>query len=134
MNRVMKAWVLLAANRRHPLRGFGGLISFRSTGSRTHPWLYSGIPSGFNRRDLQKSLITFLLIIFLLSPLIGCVTAPSAGHSSTAEKQKDSSAPQSGTEAQAPAATEAPRYSGPIQFTDVTAQAGINFKHNSGAF
>jgi hypothetical protein len=35
---------------------------------------------------------------------------------------------------QAPPATEAPRYSGPIQFTDVTAQAGINFKHNSGAF
>jgi hypothetical protein len=26
------------------------------------------------------------------------------------------------------------RPSGPIQFTDVTAQAGINFKHNSGAF
>ena len=27
-----------------------------------------------------------------------------------------------------------PRSSGPIQFTDVTAQAGIHFKHNSGAF
>ncbi|MDQ2921529.1 MAG: VCBS repeat-containing protein, partial [Acidobacteriota bacterium] len=26
------------------------------------------------------------------------------------------------------------RPSGPIEFTDVTAQAGINFKHNSGAF
>src|ERR1700722_18755740 len=26
------------------------------------------------------------------------------------------------------------RPSGPIQFTDVTAQAGISFKHNSGAF
>jgi len=36
--------------------------------------------------------------------------------------------------AQAPQATEAPRYSGPITFTDVTAQAGIKFKHNSGAF
>jgi hypothetical protein len=28
----------------------------------------------------------------------------------------------------------AARPSGPIQFTDVTAQAGIHFKHNSGAF
>ncbi len=27
-----------------------------------------------------------------------------------------------------------PRPSGPIEFTDVTAQTGINFKHNSGAF
>jgi enediyne biosynthesis protein E4 len=27
-----------------------------------------------------------------------------------------------------------PRPTGPLQFTDVTAQAGINFKHNSGAF
>jgi hypothetical protein len=26
------------------------------------------------------------------------------------------------------------RPSGPIEFTDVTAQAGIHFKHNSGAF
>ena len=31
-------------------------------------------------------------------------------------------------------ATEAARPSGPIQFTDVTAAAGIHFKHNSGAF
>jgi hypothetical protein len=28
----------------------------------------------------------------------------------------------------------APRPSGPITFTDITAQAGIHFKHNSGAF
>ena len=27
-----------------------------------------------------------------------------------------------------------PRPSGPIEFTDVTAEAGIHFKHNSGAF
>jgi enediyne biosynthesis protein E4 len=32
------------------------------------------------------------------------------------------------------ASAVAARPSGPIQFTDVTAQAGINFKHNSGAF
>src|ERR1700726_5361757 len=35
--------------------------------------------------------------------------------------------------AAAPSAAPA-RPSGPIQFTDVTAQAGIHFKHNTGAF
>jgi hypothetical protein len=35
---------------------------------------------------------------------------------------------------QAPVQAEAPRPSGAIEFTDVTAQAGIHFKHNSGAF
>jgi hypothetical protein len=34
----------------------------------------------------------------------------------------------------APAPTEVARYSGPVQFSDVTAAAGITFKHNSGAF
>src|SRR6185312_10308670 len=40
--------------------------------------------------------------------------------------------------AQSPASTAAEpveqRPSGPIQFTDITAQAGIHFTHNSGAF
>jgi hypothetical protein len=41
----------------------------------------------------------------------------------------------SSKEAQQPAKPRSPlRPSGPIQFTDVTAQAGIHFKHNSGAF
>jgi hypothetical protein len=35
----------------------------------------------------------------------------------------------------APAPSNAPvRPTGPIEFTDVTAQAGIHFKHNTGAF
>jgi enediyne biosynthesis protein E4 len=38
------------------------------------------------------------------------------------------------TEEPTPAATSNPRPSGPIEFVDVTAQAGIHFKHNSGAF
>ena len=39
------------------------------------------------------------------------------------------------TEAAAPASSAAPaRPSGPITFTDITAQAGIHFKHNTGAF
>ena len=83
---------------------------------------------------MRRSFITCLLVVFVVSPLLGCVVGPSTEQSSTAEKQKDSSADSSAVEVQAPAATEAPRYSGPLQFTDVTAQAGINFKHNSGAF
>src|SRR5262245_7694827 len=83
---------------------------------------------------MKRGIRSSLLFVLLLLPLLGCVTAPSTEQSSTSEKQKDSSADQSATQAQAPQATEAPRYSGPIQFTDVTALAGIHFKHNSGAF
>jgi enediyne biosynthesis protein E4 len=84
---------------------------------------------------MQRTLIFCSLIIVLLSPLLGCVTAPPTEQTPTAEKQKDAPAEQSAAaQLQAPPATEAPRYSGPISFTDVTAQAGIRFKHNSGAF
>src|SRR5579864_4116901 len=63
--------------------------------------------------------------------------------------QKQSAEPQPAPVAQRPASTPAasqipspepepgvkrPRPSGPIEFADVTAQAGIHFKHNSGAF
>ena len=74
------------------------------------------------------------LSVLLFVPLLGCVTAPSAEQSSTDQKRKDAAADSASVQVQAPPANEAPRYSGPIQFTDVTAQAGINFKHNSGAF
>jgi hypothetical protein len=42
-------------------------------------------------------------------------------------------APKSAVPEESPVAT-APRPSGPITLTDITAQAGIHFKHNSGAF
>ncbi|HTG17953.1 MAG TPA: CRTAC1 family protein [Blastocatellia bacterium] len=82
---------------------------------------------------MQRSLISGLLIILLLSTMVSCVTVPPAEQSSTADK-KAASDDQSATQPQAPAPTEAARYSGPIEFTDATAQAGIRFKHNSGAF
>lgn len=65
--------------------------------------------------------------------MVSCVTVPPAEQSSAADK-KAASEDQSTTQPQAPAPTEAARYSGPIEFTDATAQAGIHFKHNSGAF
>jgi hypothetical protein len=90
---------------------------------------------------MRRSLIAYILIALLILPLAGCVQTPSADDvSSSPDKQKAAAvaaaAPteQASVQPQAPAATEAPRYSGPLQFTDVTAQAGIRFKHNSGAF
>src|SRR2546421_7722430 len=47
------------------------------------------------------------------------------------------SAPPAEVAVQTPAASASPtppRPSGPVEFTDVSAQAGIHFKHNSGAF
>ena len=58
-------------------------------------------------------------------------TAASANQPSTRPPEARSST------SSAPASTAVPetaRPSGPIQFTDVTSQAGIHFKHNSGAF
>ena len=81
---------------------------------------------------MRRNLIACFIAVLFLSPLLGCVT-PSTEQSSTAEKKNESSA-DAATETQAPAPAEAPRYSGPIQFDDATAQAGIQFKHNSGAF
>ncbi|MEK6302946.1 MAG: CRTAC1 family protein [Acidobacteriota bacterium] len=75
---------------------------------------------------MQRCVVLWF-IVTLLSPLLGCGT-------STQQKQKDSSADQPAGQLPAPQATDAPRYSRPTQFADVTAQAGINFKHNSGAF
>lgn len=79
----------------------------------------------------KRTLVSYFLSALMLSAFSGCGTSPSTEQSPAAEKQKES---QSASESQAPTATEAPRYSGPISFTDVTAQAGIHFKHNSGAF
>src|SRR6266567_7276987 len=68
--------------------------------------------------------------------LVGSVLISSACRNSTVP----SATPQETGAAQAtatpsPTATpEAPRPSGPLEFTDITAQAGIHFKHHSGAF
>jgi enediyne biosynthesis protein E4 len=54
----------------------------------------------------------------------------------TAKPEPSPPAPNTSSSSSAapPTATEAIRPSGPIQFVDVTAAAGIHFKHNSGAF
>ena len=72
------------------------------------------------------------LLLLALTLLAGCKK------DATQESSVNASAPEQGAAQPAgqpsPASAEAPRPSGPIEFTDVTAQAGIRFKHNSGAF
>jgi hypothetical protein len=86
---------------------------------------------------MRRSSLAYVLIALLLAPVAGCVQTPSADDAAgTPGGQKTPAAQPAGEQPtiQAPAATEAPRYSGPLQFTDVTAQAGIRFRHNSGAY
>ncbi|HXG92531.1 MAG TPA: CRTAC1 family protein [Blastocatellia bacterium] len=79
---------------------------------------------------MQRSFIVYALILLMLSPLAGCVKVPTAEQATAQNKDAE----QATNQEAAPAPTDAPRYSGPLQFTDVTAQAGIHFKHNSGAY
>lgn len=71
----------------------------------------------------------FILLYFLLGLLLlgsACKQGPNAP-----------AAPQTETVTQSPSPTPTPpppRPTGPIEFSDVTAQAGVRFKHNSGAF
>lgn len=66
------------------------------------------------------SLLVLLLLISGCKQSATPVTAPTADVANVAPSPSPS--------------PTAPRPSGPIEFTDVSAQAGIHFKHNSGAF
>ena len=93
----------------------------------------------------NRRLIRYLLLLGAFLFLNGCTQKPSseppaqpvptASPQSAAQPLAPSpSAPSSqpASVAETPAAPVRP--SGPIEFTDVTAQAGIHFKHNTGAF
>src|SRR5580704_11934986 len=103
-------------------------------------------------RTGSRTACEFLILAIATIWVCGCQSKPDAERPATLQpapidsnagaKQPDTAKPEpppaapSGlTSAAAPAAA-APevRPSGPIQFIDVTAQAGIHFKHNSGAF
>jgi len=75
----------------------------------------------------QKTLLCGMLVALVL--IGGC-------KSKQASTEKPAAAPQSSAAPQAVAAGKpgAERPSGPIHFTDITAQAGIRFARNSGAF
>ena len=82
------------------------------------------------------SFLLLLLLVGLLG-LAACKQTPERSPQQALPSHPENSAPVGATPAVPP--VPAPerahvRPSGPIEFTDVTAQAGIRFKHNTGAF
>ncbi len=87
---------------------------------------------------MRKVLLCWVLSLLLILPLSGCVTPPADDKASGTTNQKANSGSPSvqpdAAQTEAPPPSQAPRYSGPIEFVNVTTQAGLHFKHNSGAF
>jgi enediyne biosynthesis protein E4 len=93
------------------------------------------------RSTVKGSLSSFALLLPLVLLSIGCKhkpldeasqTPPTASPPLTAPSPALST--KASTNTLSTAASEKVRPSGPIAFVDVTGQAGIHFKHNSGAF
>jgi hypothetical protein len=86
--------------------------------------------------DLRPRLpVSFCLVAAAVFLLAGCRQKPSSP-SEAASSGQTAAAPSAAVPTPQPLAenTAAVRPSGPVTFSDVTAQAGIHFKHNSGAF
>ncbi len=87
----------------------------------------------------RASRVAGYLPVVVLIVLSGCKSAP-VNSARALSPEVSASAPAAAAVPTTPvstpqAAREVPRRpSGPIEFTDITAQAGIHFKHNSGAF
>lgn len=75
---------------------------------------------------MKRNLLVILCLPAALLLSAACKQAPTAPVAAPNETASQSPSP-------TPTPTP-PRPSGPIEFIDVTAQAGIHFKHNSGAF
>ena len=77
---------------------------------------------------MQRNSFIFCLLFISCLLFSACKQPASTANPSAATPEVASQTP-------TPTASPTPpRPSGPIEFTDVTAQAGIHFKHNSGAF
>jgi enediyne biosynthesis protein E4 len=89
---------------------------------------------------MQRIRVTCCLVLLALLILAGCKKQPSSPGATPSPQPAASSPPPAPASVPvstppAPASGVPPaRPSGPIEFTDVTAQAGIHFKHNNGAF
>lgn len=71
----------------------------------------------------------------LLIAANGCKQFPPERQAVATQSEATPARPlQPATDEPKPATASNPRPSGPIEFVDITAQAGIRFKHNSGAF
>src|SRR6266850_2088985 len=80
---------------------------------------------------MNNGRVTFCLFLAAIVLFSGCKETPAPA------AQGNTNEPATAEQAGSPSPTptpDLPRPSGPIEFTDVTAQSGIRFKHNSGAF
>lgn len=83
---------------------------------------------------MRRVFICYLLS-FLLA-MAGCISPPAPPEGTgegNANKQTPATEEAADAQVEAPPPEQAPRYSGPIQFIDATEQAGLRFKHTSGA-
>src|ERR1700730_17553288 len=87
---------------------------------------------------MRRSRLICSISLTALVLLAGCKQQPSTVRETVSSKPAADSAPPAPTPAATPPApgleASSARPSGPIEFTDVTAKAGIHFKHNTGAF
>jgi enediyne biosynthesis protein E4 len=74
------------------------------------------------------------LAVLLGISLAGCKSKEVQSHDESGWKTQPAAKAQAPAQSAPEVGESKPRPSGPIQFVDVTAQAGIFFKHNSGAF
>ena len=77
---------------------------------------------------VQSEKIAFCLLLAVIALIAGCKSKPAVTERPSAVRQSSS------TQAAPVVPAASSRPSGPIHFTDITAQAGIRFVHNSGAF
>ena len=85
---------------------------------------------------MPRVLLCVVLCGALIFPLWGCSKGPSGDDPQDSPASQDShkAADQNTAQSDPQATPQTARNSGPLQFTDITAAAGITFKHNSGAF
>jgi hypothetical protein len=84
---------------------------------------------------MRKSFFCFALSFLLAIAFAACVSPPADEAVEQPAKEKAAPSPiTTSVQAEAPQPEQAPRYSGPIEFIDWTAQAGLQFKHDSGAY
>lgn len=85
-----------------------------------------------------SKLVRFAAASTLLLLAFGCRKAPSPAPADAQARSEPAPSPQPSATPAQPSATPAPgeavRPSGPVTFTDVTADAGIRFRHNNGSF
>jgi enediyne biosynthesis protein E4 len=90
------------------------------------------------RNRTRRPLLSVIHSLLLVSLLLSVSCKPRASNEPKAAPATPAETPiRSGSEPASPSLDSTAKHSrpsGPIEFTDVTAQAGIHFKHNSGAF